>query len=248
MGTRRPDADICVATVTWARDTDEEELIRRALTTLSAAALPIVVADGGSGTSFVSSLRRVPHLTFAEPQSRGLVAQVKSSIAAAARLQHQFILYTESDKLMFFERKLESFLLGAPAADDVGVVISARDDESFASFPRTQRVTETAINALTGDFVHHPGDYSYGPFLLNRRLAGYLDPLPAEIGWGWRHYLFAVAARLGLRVVHVIDDLPCPPEPRVDDAKERGHRLKQLTQNVSGLLLGMEVPLNDEPG
>jgi hypothetical protein len=243
MGTRRPAADICVATVTWARDTDEEALIRRALTTLSAAALPIVVADGGSSSRFVSSLRRVPHLTFAEPEGRGLVPQVKAALAAAARLQYEFILYTESDKQMFFEQKLERFLLNPPAADDVGVVIAARSDESFATFPRTQRVTESAINALTGDVVGHQGDYSYGPFLLNRRLAGYLDPLPADIGWGWRHYLFAVIARLGLRVVHVIDDLPCPQEQRAD--VEREHRLKQLTQNVSGLLLGMELPLND---
>jgi len=243
MKSRPPNADICVATVTWARDADEEELIRRALTKLAAAELPIVVADGGSSSAFVSSLRRVPHLTFAEPEGRGLVAQVKATLAAAASLQREFILYTESDKLMFFEQKLETFLLNRPAADDVGVVISARNDESFATFPRTQRVTEAAINALTGDFVGRPGDYSYGPFLMNRRLAKFLDPVPADIGWGWRHYQFAVAARLGLQVVHVVDDLPCPQDQRAD--VEREHRLKQLTQNVNGLLLGMEVPLND---
>ena len=96
---------------------------------------------------------------------------------------------------------------------------------------------------MTGDFVGQPGDYSYGPFLLNPRLAPYLNAVPGDIGWGWRHYLFALAARLGLRIAHIVDDLPCPDDQRVDDPAERGHRLKQLTQNVSGLLLGMDTPI-----
>ena len=244
MSTRRPGADVCVATVTWARDAHEAELIRRSLTALSAAGLPLVVADGGSSGDFLFSLERVPHLTLVQTEGRGLVAQVKASVAAAAGSNRRFVLYAESDKLMFFDQKLGRFLLEAPETDDIGVVISARTDKSLATFPRTQRVTEAAINSLTGDFVGLAGDYSYGPFLLNRRLAAHLDALPPEIGWGWRHYLFAVTARLGLRVVHVLDDLPCPEDQRVDDEQERVHRLKQLTQNVNGLLLGMTARLS----
>ena len=186
----------------------------------------------------------MPRLTLVQPEGPGLIAQVKASVAAAARSNRRFVLYAESDKLMFFDRKLKRFLLEAPESDDVGVVISARNEESLATFPRTQRVTEAAINALTGDFVGLAGDYSYGPFLMNRRLAAHLDVLAPEIGWGWRHYLFAATARLGLRVAHVVDDLPCPEDQRVEDAQERAHRLKQLTQNVNGLLLGMTARLS----
>jgi hypothetical protein len=235
--------DICIATITWARDRSEEVLIQRSLTALSAGALPIVVADGGSSSDFLDSVRRVPHLTVVQPEARGLIPQIKASLSAAANLGPRFILYAESDKLMFFEQKLGRFLREAPSADDVGVLLAARDEESFATFPRTQRITESAINTLTGDFVGTPGDYSYGPFLFHCSLAAHVNRLPADAGWGWRHYLFAVAARLGLRVTHVVDDLPCPEDQREEGAAERGHRLKQLTQNVSGLLLGIDSPL-----
>jgi hypothetical protein len=202
-----------------------------------------VVSDGGSSRDFIASLRRLANLTLVDPQGRGLVAQIKASLRAAAETHARFILYSESDKRMFFEHKLARFVAEAPMTEGVGVVISGRSEASFATFPRTQRVTESAINTLTGDYVGHPGDYSYGPFVLNRTLAPYLDSVPADIGWGWRHYLFALAARLGLEVVHVVDDLPCPEDQRLDDPTERAHRLKQLTQNVNGLLLGMEAPI-----
>ena len=246
MSSRGPEREVAVATITWARDTNEEELIHGSLATLAAAGLPIVVADGGSSERFVSSLRQVPNLTLVDPEGRGLIAQIKASLGAAAKAHPRFILYAESDKQMFFEQKLARFLAEATIADDVGVVISARNEASFETYPRTQRMTEAAINALTGDVVGTPGDYSYGPFLLNRKLAPYLDGVPADIGWGWRHYLFALAARLGLTVVHVVDDLPCPEDQRADDPAERGHRLKQLTQNVNGLLLGIDTPLRSD--
>ena len=235
--------DICIATITWARDKSEEDLIHRSLTALSATALPIVVADGGSSQEFLSTLGRVPRLTMTEPEARGLIPQIKASLSAAANLRPRFILYVESDKQMFFAQKLGRFLRDAPSAGDVGVVMAARDEDSFATFPRTQQIAESAINTLTGDFVGTPGDYSYGPFLLHPSLAEHVDRLPADVGWGWRHFLFAVAARRGLRVIHVVDDLPCPEDQREEDAAERSHRLKQLTQNVSGLLLGIDSPL-----
>jgi hypothetical protein len=237
--------DVCVATITLARDAAEEQLIRRGLNALSAAALPIVIADGGSGDAFLSFARSLPQTTIVNPTERGLVPQVNASLGGTLRLLPRFILYAESDKQMFFEQKLARFLLEAPLGDDVGVVLAARSEASFQTFPPTQRVAETAINTLTGDTVGEPGDYSYGPFLLHRSLVPHMSRVKPEIGWGWRHYLFALAARIGLRVVHIVDELPCPEDQREEDDDERVHRLKQLAQNVNGLLLGMTAPLDE---
>jgi hypothetical protein len=91
--------------------------------------------------------------------------------------------------------------------------------------------------------VGEHGDYSYGPFLMRTTLAPHVQTLPHDIGWGWRHYIFAVAHRRGLHLAHVVDDLPCPEDQRTEDEGERLHRLRQLGQNVNGLLLGLTVDL-----
>jgi hypothetical protein len=39
-----------------------------------------------------------------------------------------------------------------------------------------------------------------------------------------------------LRVVQLTDDYPCPPDQRHEDDRERTHRLRQLSQNILGLI------------
>ena len=58
--------------------------------------------------------------------------------------------------------------------------------------------------------------------------------------WGWRHFVFATAARAGYKIRHVVGDYPCPPDQREENDAERLHRLRQLQQNIQGLLLGMD--------
>jgi hypothetical protein len=130
--------------------------------------------------------------------------------------------------------------------DDLGagIAVASRGAAAFATFPAMQQRTEASINTLTGEAIGVAGDYSYGPFLLHRSLARCLGPVTAEIGWGWRHYLFAVAHRRGYRVVTIEGDYRCPGAQRREDEGERVHRLRQLAQNVQGLILGMTVPLD----
>ena len=52
--------------------------------------------------------------------------------------------------------------------------------------------------------------------------------------------MFAAAARAGYRIGHVVGDYPCPPDQREENDVERLHRVRQLQQNIHGLLLGME--------
>jgi hypothetical protein len=59
---------------------------------------------------------------------------------------------------------------------------------------------------------------------------------PTNLGWGWRPFVFVAAHRRGLRVSHAIGDFDCPSDQSAEDAEERTHRLRQLRDNIAGLL------------
>lgn len=228
---------ISVATITWARDEAEARLIVDALSSLAAARMPIAIADGGSPPDVVDVLAGLPDVSMVPCRERGLIHQVQASVSAAADRDRPFILYTESDKHEFFNESLAAFLSAASDTDDVGVVLACRTESAFATFPPLQRFCETTINVLTGETTGVVADYSYGPFLMRRELAARLGAVPARIGWGWRHYIFATAAQLGYRIAAIPGDHMCPEHQRQEDAAERVHRLRQLSQNVDGLVL-----------
>ncbi|NUR54500.1 MAG: hypothetical protein HOQ29_08635 [Acidobacteria bacterium] len=233
-------SDVCIAAIAFARDDQEDALIRRALQRLSAIGFPIVVADGGSSPALVDALARLPRVTLVKPPTRGLVPQVKAALATAAALDTPFVLYTESDKAEFFERHLAAFLSRAPSDNDVGVSVAARSEASFATFPPLQRYCEHAIAHLTAEVTHVAGDYSYGPFLMHRALLDEMRDVPDDLGWGWRHFMFAAAALRGRRVAHVVGDYDCPIDQRHEGEHERMHRLRQLSQSVEGLVLALQ--------
>ena len=93
---------VAIATITWARSPEEDRRLRRALTRLIAAGFPIAVADSGRTPAFSAFLDSRPELTVTVERS-GLVAQVEASLQLASKLGSRFVLYTESDKAVFFE-------------------------------------------------------------------------------------------------------------------------------------------------
>ena len=236
-------AETCVCTVSLARDEHEARLIRSTLEHLSHAGFPVVVADGGSPPHFVDTIKSLPHVSVVIPQQSGLVGQVQAAFAAARLGQAPFVLYLESDKALFAQRHLAGFLQRACTDPGVGAVLAGRSDRSFATFPAVQRSTEAWINEMTGTMIGRAGDYSYGPFLLNVRLATRVDRLPLSLGWGWRQFMFGIAHRLGYRLMHVTGDYDCPIEQREEGEHERQHRQRQLEQNAEGLRLSLTGPL-----
>ena len=168
---------------------------------------------------------------------------MRHSLRVAVDSGADFIFYTEPDKKLFFNGKLFDFLLKSPSKENVGVVIAARSAESFATFPVFQQYTETVINNLCSEIIGEQGDYTYGPFLLNRKLTGCLDLASNEVGWGWRPFLFSMAKRKGCQIVRIENDYPCPLEQREDNASERIYRMMQLSQNIDGLVLSTRTPL-----
>jgi hypothetical protein len=227
-------ADIAIATMSWARTDDEETRLSRALTRLCDLGVPVCLSDRGTSGRLTERLTRLPNLRMATPAA-GLVTQVQSSIRLAGTLGCGWILYTEPDKEDFFDGGLGEFIANAPSSSDVGVVLASRTADSFQSFPPMQRETEEIINHLISDQIGVSGDYSYGPFLFSRTLLADVLSLPSHLGWGWRHATFLAAHRRGLRVLHAAGDFRCPPDQREESDADRRHRLIQLSQNVLGL-------------
>jgi hypothetical protein len=236
-------ADVAVATMTLVRDPAEDRVIRQALTHLARYNLRVAVTDADSGEGFTRALRDLPMFSVAVTSGRpGLVAQVRASLNTASAWNTRFLLYTEPDKSDFFEHRLMPFITSAPAGDDVGVVMACRSAGGLATFPAFQQYTEGTINRLCAELTGVHADYSYGPFLLNRKLIPYLADLSPHAGWGWRHFLFGLAPRLGLRVVPIVGDFECPADQRQEKPGDRLHRIRQLGENIHGLLLS-QAPL-----
>lgn len=223
-----------IATITWARNRDEEGLLLTAISELTTFGLPLFVTDGGSSGEFIRQLQSMPQVQVS--QSKGLWPQAKNSLTEAVRSGAETILYTEPDKLAFFRDHLPQ-LLATKRAENTGVVLASRSPNALATFPPFQQMTETAINNCCAEVTGQATDYCYGPFLFSSSLLSSLDPLPDNCGWGWRPFLFVTAHRLGLAIDVFQGDLVCPPEQRADDATERVYRMKQLSQNIDGIVL-----------
>lgn len=234
--------EVSIATMTWARDEAESKLLRETMHCLAEGKLPVFITDGGSGQRFIDYLNSFPNFQIFESDKPGVFAQTRRSLKAANDAGTRYIFYTESDKKLFFEQTLREFISQAPSDGQVGVVFLSRSAESFSTYPEMQRYTEAVINHLCAGMVGLQADYSYGPMLINRALIPYLELVKEDIGWGWRHYIFGIAHRLGYQVVPWIADLPCPPEQQEDSPQERMHRMRQLSQNVQGLVLSMSIP------
>jgi hypothetical protein len=227
---------VVVATVTWARSDREETALRTSLECLISTGLPIAVADRGTSASFSAFLRSSPGVDVVTPREPGLVPQVKAGVGRALGFGARFVLYTEPDKHWFFQHALMAFIENAPDDDSVGVVMPSRSPDSFQTFPPMQRYTEGVINHLCAQCIGNDGDYSYGPFLIRRMLLPAIADAPDEVGWGWRPFMFRKAHEKGLRLVHAEGDYPCPADQRDEDAAERTHRLRQLGENIRGLI------------
>jgi hypothetical protein len=227
---------ISVATITRARDPREEGLVHRTLAALSARGFHTAVADGGSRPSFVDDLSRIPNLTLAPRDHSGLIGQIKASVRVARTRSARHILYVESDKEQFVTRSLDGFISQALEHEDAGVVLASRSSDSFGTFPSFQRRTESAFNAVASALVGVDADFLYGPFLMNDAVAALVEGAAPDLGWGWRPFVFSTAQRLGHRILHVEGDYRCPPEQVDEDEAERQHRLRQLRQNLKGLV------------
>jgi hypothetical protein len=232
---------LVVATITLARNKQEERLLSNALRKLSECNLPIIAADGGSSAQFVHELKQA-EISVIKPRKKGLVPQIKTSLTAALKcFPDYYILYTEPDKYPFFEGPLLKFVQLAKASPSFGVALAARNKLSFKTFPEGQQWTEMFMNqaaefTLKNKTTTEVPDYCYGPLLLSSSAAKLALESPDDLGWGWRFYTMARAKQSRLTLKSIPLNLPCPHEQRGEDSREdRLYRIKQLRQNLAAL-------------
>lgn len=229
--------EVTVATITLARNEAEEQTLTKALTELARHGLRIVAADGGSRPSFVQFLNGLQNVRVLHGVTGGVWPQAKAAVQAAALAGGEWIVYTEPDKEAFFRSGLPALLREARIGESTGVVMASRSAEGFATFPAFQQMTETAINNCCAEVTGLRADHCYGPFLFAKQLTASLSTVNEDIGWGWRPYTFVSAHRSGLSVSAYENDFFCPEDQRDDDAGERLYRMKQLEQNIRGIVL-----------
>ena len=238
-------AAITIATMTLARTGGEADRLYRSLQALSALGLPIAVADGGSGDEFTARVRDIPRVSLHTPHLGGgprLLTQIQAVLDAASETNPAYVLYTEPDKEWFFTHRAPEFIRAIDEHPSVGVLVAARNEASFATFPPGQQLPERLFNELCGDTLGAPGDYLYGPLLIRRDLLPLVQRIQEDVGWGWRPYVMAAAHGRGAHVRCHVADLPCPVDQRDEnDRAARVYRMRQLSQNVHGLALGLAL-------
>ena len=237
-----------VATITLARTQAQADQLYAALACLSQLELPIIVADGGSDRMFVDRLAALPHVQLAaqrQSETPGLVSQIQRALITAHGSGARDVFYTEPDKHWFFTHRLRDFLAYASNIPEDALVLAARDEASFATFPEGQQRTERMINDLCAATFGCVGDYTYGPLLIPAVLVPHVENVAADLGWGWRFWMMALAWRCKIPLRHAVADLPCPLDQRSeDDQASRIYRMEQLAQNVRGLALGLKHKLD----
>jgi hypothetical protein len=238
--------ELSIATITLARDDKEEQLLRNSLQELAKLDIPVYITDGGSRAGFIEFLRTFSQFKISKAKVKGAWNQAGNSLFDAYEAGTNFIFYTEPDKYDFFHSSLGEMLSQIETDEKSGVVTASRSNTGFNTFPAFQRMTETTINNCCAEIIGGNFDYTYGPFLLSSKLVPYLKLVREDIGWGWRPYMFSIANRLGFRIEPYIGNFSCPVEQRQDSASERIYRMRQLTQNIQGLVLSTTVPLNDD--
>jgi len=232
--------DVSVATISWARNEQEEQVLKTSLRHLAVSGLPVYIADGGSSPRFLQFLNSFSNFTVLH--AKGLWPQAKASITSAAK-ETEVVLYTEPDKLDFFSMYL-SKMVQQKWNKSTGVIIASRSTKGFSTFPIFQQLTEHTINQCCKEIIGKNIDYCYGPFLFNSRLMSFMNSIKDDCGWGWRPYLFTIAHRLSFDIQSYQEDFSCPIDQRIDNEEERIYRMKQLTQNLNGLIEASTVNLS----
>ena len=232
--------NVSVATISWARNKEEEKVLQNSLKYLDDLGLPVYITDGGSSQNFFQFLNSLSNFTVLH--AKGLWLQAKTSITLAAN-ESRFVFYTEPDKLEFFSKYLPNMIQALPD-ESTGVILASRSSKGFSSFPRFQQMTENTINQCCKEVIGKDIDYCYGPFLFNSKLISFINSLNDNCGWGWRPFLFAIAHRLGFTIESYQNDFSCPLDQRLDNEAERIYRMKQLTQNLNGLIDATTVDLS----
>jgi hypothetical protein len=226
-----------IAIVTMARAPSEVEVrrITEGLMLAAALGLPVFVTDHSGNPGVSRSVELPPNVDVVREDSE-MVARVGSSFRRALANHAEVCIYSEPDKIPFFESGLDRLVLAA-RQNPQSLVIAARDERAFATVPEGQRKIEAKSNEIAAMFLGVSADYYFGPFAIPGDAAGrYLPGLRSSFGWGWRTYLMGRCILDGMPVVVMDGRFDAPDWNREeDDSASRLYRLKQFVESVEGI-------------
>ena len=226
-----------VAIVTMARAPSEVEVrrITEGLTLAAGMGLPVFVTDHPGNPGVARSVEMLPNVDLAR-QDSDMVARVSSSFRRALERGADVCVYTEPDKIPFFQSGLGR-LVQTARQNPNALVIAARNASAFATVPEGQRFLESRSSEIASAFLGVKADYYFGPFAVPGEAVGrYLPGCWGSLGWGWRTYLMGRCIRDGVPVVIMEGSFEAPEWNRgEDDAASRLYRLKQFVESVEGV-------------
>jgi hypothetical protein len=219
-----------------ARATSHGEALRisRGLTLAAALGLPVYVTDHSFNPGVKGAVELLPQLDLFRETSE-MVPRIASSFRRALLGQADVCVYSEPDKISFFQSGLDR-LVQLAEQNPVSLVIAARNASAFATVPEGQRKLESMANEIGATFLGHRTDYFFGPFAIPASAVDrYMPVMPPAIGWGWRTYLMARCILEGMPVIILDGSFDAPEWNRgEDDAASRLYRLKQFVESVDG--------------
>ena len=223
-----------MAIATMANDRmGDSELLLNSLEELSKKPYKIFLADGGSSEKFIDSVKKMGIVI--GYISGGLTNQHKASMLLASDYASN-VLYTEPDKLGWFENKLEESVDKYLAAPNCLSVVERTKDQ-FKTFPNDQQETETRMNDLIYHETGFLGDSIYGPKLFPSNLVKSVSEIKSDIGWGTLMFLVGRSHKTKLGLKKMYTAVSCPESDVAE--KNPNYRIKKLNDNKKGLYLGL---------
>src|SRR4051812_13752182 len=113
--------EISIATITLARNEEEEVLMRESLRELAKLKFTVFITDGGSRPSFIDFIKSYPNFILSNSTPKGVWQQAKTSLFEAYKQGPGFVFYTEPDKGDFFRQFLKNMLAQVETNDKSGI-------------------------------------------------------------------------------------------------------------------------------
>lgn len=221
---------ITFATATWARTTNERNIIIRTITSLSKFSYPIVIGDrNDTDYPLKKDLQRIPNVVLVGGDNFN--RQRVKCYTEAARMAKN-IFWLESDKQEFVESHLQKILRALPS--DEAIVLPAPTRMNFSKYPHFQRVVENCINELITLYVGVKGHFTYGPVFFPSHLARFLEKSSYSFGWGINAFLLVIASQQKIPIKNLFLRVDCPPDVQHNEELKQ-MRLNQLKDYIIAL-------------
>lgn len=191
-----------IVTLTRARGPEESSTLLDSLRHLGQLGLPVYAADSASIAPFLTQAAQIENVHVI-PSEPGLVTQIQTALRHASAKGHALLIYTEPDKQDFFISHMPAFIHTAQSDASLEVLIAARNEAAFATFPEGQQAAERALNQLANDLLRDSlrnaplPDLVYGPLALRLHAVAHALKAPRDLGWGWRIYAIAACVLAG---------------------------------------------------